>query len=208
MNTKLLKTMSQISNGIVLKKDKPITTISAAMNILAISKTNSDIDFAIYDIPSFLSFASLTSDARQIVVKNNVMTIKDGKTSMKYVGAPEDSIIVPPEDTTPLTGTNYTNDFNISETQFKQLMSVCSVLNAKSIVMTFTGSSVTVTTESDYDDANTFETEFDTQAGEEFVVKLDRQSLKLIDDSYTISVGPKAVKFDGTDLTYYVVRAQ
>jgi len=207
MNTKLLKTMGQISNGIVLKKDKPITTISAAMNILAISKTNSDIDFAIYDIPSFLSFASLTSEDRAITVKNNIMTIKDGKTSMKYVGAPEDSIIVPPEDTSSLTGAEYTNEFSIAESQFKQLMSACSVLNAKSIVMSFDGSTVTVTTESDYDDANTFQTEFDTTPGGEFVIKLDRQSMKLIDDSYIVSVGAKAVKFEGSDLTYYVVRA-
>ena len=209
MNLKTLKTLSAINNGIVLKAGQAITTISPAENLLAMHHTPSDIDFAIYDLNGFLSVLSLTSEKREIKVNGRSMEIRDGKTKLKYFGSSPDLIVTPPEDVSGLTEAEYTNEFTVSAEQFKQLMVAASVMNAKSIVFNCNGNSVTLTTEGDYSDANSYETEFDCESGEKCVAKLDRSTIKIPTDcDYKIAIGERAIRFESEDTDFYVVRAE
>jgi hypothetical protein len=209
MDLKTLKTLSAINNGVVLKAGKEITTISPAENLLAIHHTPSDIDFAIYDLNGFLSVLSLTSEKREIKVSGRSMEIRDGKTKLKYFGSSPDLIVTPPEDVSALTDAEYSNTFNISAEQFKQLMVAASVMNARSIVFTCDGDTVVLTTEGDYSDANSYETEFDCTSGEKCVAKLDRSTIKIPTDcDYTVSIGERAIRFESEDTDFYIVRAE
>ena len=206
---KTLKTFSTINNGIVLTKGNSIQTISPAMNVLAIHHTPAEADFAIYDLNSFLSVMSLTSESRDIKVEGKVMNIVDGKTKLRYFGSSPDLIVTPPADVTPLTEAEYTNEFVISMDAFKQLMTACAVLNAKSVVFTCDGSTVKISTEADYSDSNSYETEFDATNGDTLVAKLERSTLKVpTDSSYKVSIGAKAIRFIGEDTDYYIVRSE
>lgn len=208
---KTLKTFASINNGIVLTAGEPIITISPAMNVLAIHHTPADADFAIYDLNVFLSVMSLTTESRTMKVDNKVMNITDGKTKLRYFGSSPDLIVTPPTNVSPLTDADYSNTFTITGEQFKQLMTACAVLNAKSVVFTSNGSSVTISTEAYYSDSNSYETEIEVEVenGESVVAKLERHTLKVpTDSSYKISIGQKAVRFIGEDTDYYVVRSE
>jgi hypothetical protein len=206
---KTLKTFAAINNGIVLKKGKPITTISPAMNILGIHHTPAEADFAVYDLNGFLNVLSLTSESRVITVNERTMNITDGKTKLRFFGSSPDVIVTPPDDTSSLTEAEYSNEFTITSEQLKQLMTACAVLNAKYVVFRGDGSStIQVETEADYADSNSFQTEFDVTNGAAVVAKLDRSTLKIPTDSdYKIAIGDRAVRFLSDDSDYYVVRA-
>lgn len=208
MNLKLLKTFSAINNGVVLKEGKPITTMSAGKSVLAVHHTPSPYDFAIYDLGQFLSMMSLTSESRDVEIDGRVMNIKDGKTKMKFYGSAESTIVTPPDDLSPLTDADYTNEITVTQDEFKQLMNAAAVMNAKYLRFVCDGSEVTIKTESDYDEANSYEASFQTENGSVVEAKLDRSTVKVpTDSSYTISIGQKAVRFISEDTDYYIVRA-
>jgi hypothetical protein len=208
MNLKLLKTLSTINNGIVMKAGKELQTISPAKNILAIHHTPSQYDFAIYDLSQFLSVLSITSENREINIKDRVMEIKDGKTKLKFYGSSPDVIATPPDDVSVLTDADYTNTFTMTQEEYKTLMTAASVMNAKYLVFTSDGEKLTIRTESDYDDANSYETEFVVENGEALSAKLDRSTVKApTDGAYTISIGNRAIRFCSEDTDYYIVRA-
>lgn len=209
MNLKTLKTLAAINNGIVLQAGKPVTTISPAENLLAIHHTPADVDFAIYDLAGFLSVLSLTTDNRELKVDGRIMQIKDGKTKLKYYGSSPDMIVTPPEDVTPLTEAEYTSTFTMSADDFKQLMVAGSVMNAKMISFASNGTSVTISTLGDFSDANSYETEFECEASDPVVAKLDRSTMKIPTDvDYKVSIGERAIRFESDDTDFYIVRAE
>jgi hypothetical protein len=207
MNIKLLKAFSVINNGIVITEGAPLVTISAALNILAVSNEVSDVSFAIYDLNNFLSVLSLTSDERTMSVDGSAMTIKDGKTVMSYMGGNPKTIITPPSNISPLTDADYTNEFTLSVTEFKKLMDACSVLQAKKLQFNFDGTNVTIKTEADYADANSFACDYDTEEGVSRAVKLDVTTIKIPVAEYKVSLGPKAMRFVSDECTFYIVLA-
>jgi len=210
MNLKVLKTFAGINNGIVMTKGKEIATISQAMNLYAVHHTPSDFDFAIYDLNSFLSVVSITSDRRDVQINERVMTIQDGKTKLKYFGSSPNLIITPPDDVSSLTEADYYNHFTISAEEFKQLMTACAVMRAKSVVFECSNGEVSVSTEADYSDSNSYETVFsDIEDPQDTKAKLDVSTIKApADTEYRISIGERAIRFSSEETDYYIVRAE
>ena len=207
MNLKLLKNFATINPGIYLETDSPVATIAPAMNILAIANEKSEVSFGIYDINLFMSIVSLTGSERSLAVDNSVMTISDGKTKVKYVGAKKSVIVTPPDDISPLTDLPQENGFTLPESDLKQIVQASSVLGAKNIVFSFGEDAVTITTESEHDDANTYEMSLpckSTSPG--LVAKVSQSTMKMIDSDYSVSVSEKAIIFKSDEVTYYIVR--
>ena len=207
MNLKLLKGFSQINNGIVLKAGSRISTISNEGHIYAESNELGSFDFGIYDIGSFLATLSLTSDTREIGVDGVVMKIKDGKTKLSYTGAHESQITTPPEDVSPLTSLDRLNKFDMSSADIKTLLQACSIMHADTINFTFTDGEVCIHTSSDNPDANTYNTTIPCESDENVTASITRDSLKLIDDDYTVFFTSKAIVFESDLVTYYIVRS-
>lgn len=209
MDLKLLNDLSKINTGICLTNGEKISTISPAMNVLAISEKTSDIDFNIYDISSFLGVVGLTGDSREIEVVGNQMIIKDGKTKFKYLAAARSAIVTPPEDVTPLTEAEYVNEFHMTVEEFKQLLSASSALKSTAIRIVSKGGKIKISSVNEYEDSNSFDIEIDeVENAQDDDVKIDRETLKVAADAYDVAIGETAVRFSNENITYYVVRSE
>jgi len=82
----ILKNFATINNGIIIKKGNTLRTISNAENILAAANVEESFPqtFAIYDLNQFLAGLSLFDNPSLVFDNNDYVTIKDGRSRVKY----------------------------------------------------------------------------------------------------------------------------
>ena len=95
----ILKNFQSVNNSIYFKGGSTISTISVTNNIFAKAEINEDfpIPFAIYDLGQFLGGVSLFNNPSINFDNQSYMTIKNGRSKVKYFFADPDVIAKPPE---------------------------------------------------------------------------------------------------------------
>ena len=114
----ILKNFATINNGIIIKKGNTLRTISNAENILAAANVEESFPqtFAIYDLNQFLAGLSLF-DAPSLVFDNNdYVTIKDGRSRVKYYFSdPEITLKTAPDKSVKYPGSDIQSTLSASD---------------------------------------------------------------------------------------------
>lgn len=126
----VLKNFVQINQSILVRKGRPLRTISQRRNVFASYKAEEvfDRDFAIYDLAQWLSVVTLFN-APEIHLEEKHMVISQGKRRVKYTYA-EPSMIIAAPDSDPNLSDTPTIDFELKADVLQEINKASSVLQA------------------------------------------------------------------------------
>ena len=204
----VLKNFSAINQGILFKKGNVLRTMSVRKNIFARAVVTDNIpkEFAVYDLPEFLSTVSLL-DQPSFAFDEKCMTIKDSRENqIKYYYSSPSVVVSPPDKEMKLPENDIT--FKMTASQFEQIQKASAVMRLKEIEISADG----VRIFNSDSPGNEYLTDIDVTAGDGAKATLHVEDLKLIPGDYNVAISTKGIaKFVnsscGFDLEYFVTLA-
>ena len=197
----ILRNFASINQNILIKPGNTLTTRTVAKNIFASAEVpdSFDTEFGIYNLAEFLGVVSLFSDP-EIDITDNVITISEGKNSLRYVCAnPE--ILDYPESSVKMPATDAS--FELSEETLKQLLKAGSVLGSTDLLIT--GNGVTITA-SVVDPQNPSSNTFAVEVGDTdrtFNVYIKLENMKMPAGIYQVNLSSrKLAQFSSKTVDY------
>ena len=180
----VLKNFATINQGIIFKEGNVIRTMSVMRNIVARAVVKDVIpqEFAIYDLPEFLSCMSLF-DNPSVDFKERMVELCSGNNTVKYFYSSPNVVIAPPDKEMRMKGADLS--FTITEAELLQLQKAAAVMKLKDLSITKAGVSV-LNTDADgnrFDIALVVNTELEDP---KIVIKVD--DLKIIPADYEVNV--------------------
>lgn len=199
----LIKNFAGINSNLLLKSGNKLATISAQKNVMADAVVSETFpDFGIYDLNEFLGAMSLFEDP-ELEFSDKYVTIKQGKSSIKYFAA-EASVLTAPQKA--ITFPDAEIEFNLTANMLSMIQRTASVLRASDLTIIGDGSTITaVVGDKKNATGNSFQESVGT-TDKKFKVNLKVENLKMLPGDYTVSVSSKKIsRFKGAgDLVYYV----
>lgn len=208
----ILKNFATINKGIVLRKNKPLETVSEQENIYAIAeiKESFPCDIGIYDLSEFLGTLSLfqtpvldfgkDSQSHFVIIKEEA-----GKSTVKY-RFDDISLITSPTEGYEIPSVEV--EFNLSQSDIQKIKQACGILSLEDIVISSDGNAVSVIARDPKNKLSNFyelDVSLDSNGRKfEFVVKAD--NLKLIQGEYNVkaSKAGSALFSNGKNLSYLI----
>ena len=189
----ILKNFSGINKGIVLRKNKPLATVSEMENIYAVAEIQESFpcDIGIYDLSEFLGtlglFQSPVLDFGQDG-QSNFVVIKEegGKSTVKY-RFDDISLITSPSESYEIPSVEI--EFDLTQTDIQKIQKACAIMGLKDIVIASTdGQSVSVIARDPVNKLSNFY-ELGTEAnsgGHKFEFVINAENMKLISGDYNV----------------------
>ena len=205
----ILRNYCHINSSIVFRKGNVIRTISNAENILA--KYTSDesfpTDFAIYDLPQFLSGLALFDNPELDFSSENYVRINSGRQSVKYYYSdPEITLKSAPEKNVKFPGGDIS--FDISAEDLFALQKASSVYDLPDLTFDTTDGSIRlILRDKENDTSNTFEQNASGDFQGEFSLDVKIENIRLVPGNYSVKVSSQLISEwtnRDTDLTYYI----
>lgn len=183
----ILKNFSTINTGVHFKIGKTISTVNTSLSLYAIAHLCEEItdDFAIYDLPRFLSTLSLFENPTINLVGKKI-TISEGSKRV-YYSATEPSLIVTPK-SDKLVDMDVLARVNLSSKELSDSIKALSVLGLPQLA--FVGKNGDITVQA-CDSSNKGSDSFSVKIGEtdkEFSCYIRAENLKFIPGDYTLEV--------------------
>lgn len=180
----VLKNFSTINQGIIFKEGNVIRTMSVMRNIFARAVVSDTIprEFAIYDLPEFLSCMSLF-EGPDLVFDDKMVKMTSDKNVIKYFYSNPSVVIAPPDKEMRMRDVDL--KFSITEAQLLQIQKASAVMKLKDLAITKTGVTVLNTDANGnrFDISIPVDTELDAP---NVVIKVD--DLKIIPADYDVNV--------------------
>lgn len=201
----ILKNFTSINPSIHFKTGNVVSTISPGKNILARTTVETPFEesFAIYDLPRFLSTLSLFKDPELTVKSGGYMEIRQGEKVIKYQFASPDLILSPPSKEIKLDDCEV--EFDLSVSNFSELMRAQSVLGAPNVVVSGDGESMylqAMDTKVPNGDAYSLKI---GETSDTFRMIFNSDNLKLIPMDYHVKIHSKGFsQFSGANLDYFI----
>lgn len=199
----VIKNFAGINSNLLLKSGNKLSTISSQKNVMAdITVAETFPDFGIYDLNEFLGAMSLFEDP-ELEFNDKFVTIKQGKSNIKYFAAspevltaPQKAITFPEADIT----------FKLTATQLDMIRKTAGVLRSEDLSIVGDGSTITAVVS---DKKNATANSFSENVGasdKKFKANLKVENLKMLPGDYDVSISSKKIsRFKGAgDLVYYV----
>lgn len=200
----ILKNFSVINPSIKVKPGNVISTIAPGKTIMARAtvEENFETEFAVYEIPRFLSALSLFKDP-ELILNDKAATIVEGSKKMKYVfadpsvvaAAPDKQVNLPTEDAS----------FRLTNEVMNDVNKVVSVLRLPHIVVTGADGKITIGAA---DVANPSTDNYAAEVGEtdkDFTLVFKAENIKIMPADYDVVISSKGIsRFDAENLTYYI----
>jgi hypothetical protein len=202
---KVLRNFSSINPSIQFLEGNVLRTISPNKTVMAkaILENNVESTFAIYDLNRFLGVLSLF-DNPNIELGESKLTIKQAGKKVDYTYADPSIIILPPRKDIVLDETDLIT-FQMTETQFSEIMKALGVLSFPEIVIMGEDGKIILRAT---DTKNPSSDKYDIEVGETdktFKAVFKSENLKLMSDTYTVSISPKMISnFVGKSVEYWV----
>ena len=188
----ILKNFSSINQSILIHEGNQLATMATTKNIFA-SAVVEDVfprEFAIYNLPEFLSVLSLFSEPK-IEYGENDITIKEGKMKVRYQYSSPAVVISPPKGKSiPVRDVLLT--FDLKKEDLAGLIKASSILKATDLIIDQKSMSVTNRKGND----NTYKIDLDGVEGDtdrSFALKVEY--LKLIPNDYRVQVNERVLSF-------------
>jgi len=213
----VLKNFAGINNSILVKEGNQLRTISVAKNILAEANIEEEFprDFGIYDLNQFLNGLTLHQDPDLDFSPDSYLSIREGKSSVKYFYADPQVIIAPPEKEITLPSEDV--HFQLECSSLEKLLKVAAVYQLPDLsVVGEAGAVKLVVRDKKNDTSNSFSVvvgETDKEFSFNFKVEnikipCDTTALKKgLPSTYDVVVSQKLLsRFGSTNnsLTYYI----
>jgi hypothetical protein len=204
----LLKNFAGINPNMVFKAGSFIATIAEAKNIMASATVTETFpqEFGIYDLNEFLSTLTLV-DNPELSFSDDSITIKDGKTSIRYFYASMDLLTAPSKQ---VTMPNPEVTFILSEDTFSKIRKASAVLGHANIEIKGENGKITVNlTDAKNVSANKYSIVVDENNAckEVFSFIMAISNLKMVSGDYTIEISSKLIshlKHTTLPVEYYI----
>lgn len=203
---RILKNFSTINKSILFRPGTEVSTLEPNKVILGRAKITQEIpkQFAIYDLPQFLGVLSLFNDP-DVEFGEQSLTLKEGKDSVSYKYAAEDTITYPTKDLTIISEDVL---FDITADEISKLLKAASILGAKLIAIRGKDGKLTIGCEGDGDKGKDG---FKIALGDTdktFEVYLKLENIRTIPADYKVMVTAanpiKFIRLSNDTLTYFV----
>lgn len=198
----VLKSFSAINQGIVVREGNVLRTMAQTKNIFGTATVPDSFprDFAIYNLNELLSVLSLF-EAPEISYGEDAITIKQGRTKIRYVYSKEAAVVAPPEGKS-IPVKDVQLEFDLSKEDLTSLIKASQVMKAADLVVTKKGLSA-IDKKRGGENAYTLDLDITGDSDDEFSVKID--TLKgVIPANYHVRVTPRVIAFDAEDLSYAI----
>jgi len=158
--------------------------------------------FGIYDLSQFLNGVSLFADPELEFDNASYVTIRSGRTKVKYFFCDPDILTTPPEKISNLP--KYEFSFRLPSETLDSLIRSASVYGLPDLCLESTGGEVClVTKDKDNDTSNTVSYVVgESEVSFSFNFKVE--NIKIIPGEYQVEVNEKAAHFVCGDLEYYI----
>jgi len=189
----VLKNFSTINSSLVVKAGSVIRTVSPVKNILAeyVCKEVFEQDFALYDLNEFLGGLYLFKDAEFLFDNTSYLTIKSGRSKVKYFFSDPSLITSPSDKQIPMDGENV--EFELSEEVLSSLLKAANVYQLKDLsLISDDGEINLVVRNKDNDTSNSFSAKVG-ETDKEFVFNFKIENIKIIPDVYKVLVSPRNI---------------
>lgn len=201
----ILKSFSSINNGINIEAGSEIKTISEGKNIFASATVAEEfpVEFAIYDLGSFLGAISLLKDADFEFEENRVI-LSSGKSKIYYNYTNKETITVPTKKIK--TDDNSLFEFDLPAEVLSSISKASGVLNAPFLALEARDGEVVLRVYDPKDSSvnNYSYTVPDVVAEQNYQIFLKIENIKLLAGNYRVSVKSFkeaiAVFFENSDL--------
>jgi hypothetical protein len=190
----LLKNFAGINPNMVFKAGSSIATIAEAKNIMASATVTETFpqEFGIYDLNEFLSTLTLV-DNPDLSFSDDSITIKDGKTSIRYFYASMDLLTAPSKQ---VTMPNPEVTFILSEDTLNKIRKASSVLGHANIEIKGENGKIIVNlTDAKNASANKYSIVVDENNAckEVFSFIMVISNLKMVSGDYTVEISSKLI---------------
>jgi len=203
----VLKNFSSINSSIVVKSGTKIRTISPVKNILAeyICSEEFEQDFALYDLNEFLGGLTLFKDPEFVFDNTSYVTIKSGRSKVKYFFSDPSLITVAPDKDIVMGGELV--EFELSEEVLSSLLKASSVYQLSDLSLIGNDGEINlVVRNKDNDTSNNFSAKVG-ETDKEFTFNFKIENIKIIPDVYKVLVSSTNIsKFTSSkyNLTYWI----
>lgn len=203
----VLKNFASINSSLVVKAGSMIRTVSPVKNILAeyTCVETFEQNFALYDLNEFLSGLTLFKDPEFVFDNESYLTIKSGRSKVKYFFSDPSLIQSPSDKQIPMDGE--TVEFELGEEVLSSLLKAANVYQLKDLsLISDDGEINLVVRNKDNDTSNSFSAKVG-ETDKDFVFNFKIENIKIIPDVYNVLVSPRNVsQFTSSkyDLRYWI----
>jgi hypothetical protein len=201
----LLKNYASINTNILFRQGNTLATVSPGKNIFARATVSENFpkEFAVYDLNSFLALLTLMEDQDVEFTANSIRVSKDGSEFEYFYSDPGTVTAAPDKD----LEIDSVWSFELSSEVLNMLLRASAITGAPMISIVSDGTSVVLKVgDPNNQSSNSFKKTI-AGAAPVFDCRLKTENLKVLADSYTVSLGRKramSLVSKSRQLTYYL----
>jgi len=194
----ILKNFSTINNSIYIKPGSKIATISVTKNVFAKAEVKEEFPeaFAIYDLGQFINGWDLFDQSKDIDFEFNndsYLTIKSGRTKLKYFFCDPEVLALPPDKELDLPETQFS--FNLTNEVLESLIKSSRVLHLPDLCLESAGDDVHIVVKDKDNETSNTVSHVVGKSDVPFCFKFKMETIKIIPGDYTVDVCTRAAKF-------------
>ena len=204
----ILKNFATINNGIIIKKGNTLRTISNAENILAAANVEESFPqtFAIYDLNQFLAGLSLFDTPSLVFDNNDYVTIKDGRSRVKYYFSdPEITLKTAPDKSVKYPGSDI--QFTLSASDIAAIQKATGIYKLPDLNISSDEEIVLSVRDNEISTSNTYDITVPGTFEGTHSLDLKVENIRLLQGDYQVGVSKHHIsewKHLNFDLTYYI----
>jgi len=204
----ILKNFATINNGIIIKKGNTLRTISNAENILAAANVEESFSqtFAIYDLNQFLAGLSLFDNPSLVFDNNDYVTIKDGRSRVKYYFSdPEITLKTAPDKSVKYPGSDI--QFTLSAANIAAIQKATGIYKLPDLNISSDEEIVLSVRDNEVSTSNTYDIIVPGTFEGTHSLDLKVENIRLLQGDYQVGVSKHHIsewKHLNLDLTYYI----
>lgn len=204
----ILKNFATINNGIIIKKGNTLRTISNAENILASANVEESFPqtFAIYDLNQFLAGLSLFDNPSLVFDNNDYVTIKDGRSRVKYYFSdPEITLKTAPDKSVKYPGSDI--QFTLSASNIAAIQKATGIYKLPDLNISSDEEIVLSVRDNEVSTSNTYDIIVPGTFEGSHSLDLKVENIRLLQGDYQVGVSQYHIsewKHLNLDLTYYI----
>ena len=204
----ILKNFATINNGIIIKKGNTLRTISNAENILAAANVEESFPqtFAIYDLNQFLAGLSLFDNPSLVFDNNDFVTIKDGRSRVKYYFSdPEITLKTAPDKSVKYPGSDI--QFTLSASDIAAIQKATGIYKLPDLNISSDEEIVLSVRDNEVSTSNTYDIIVPGTFEGAHSLDLKVENIRLLQGDYVVGVSKHHIsewKHLNLDLTYYI----
>lgn len=195
----ILENFADINNSIYIKPGSKISTISVTKNVFAKAQVNEEFPeaFAIYDLGQFINGWDLFNQSNDVDFQfdnKSYLTIKSGRSKLKYFYCDPDVLILPPDKELGLPEVQFS--FQMNEDVVVSLVKASRILHLPDLCLESKGGDVTLAVKDKDNETSNTVSYVVGKSDVPFCFNFKMETIKIIPGDYNVDVCTRAAKFN------------